>query len=64
MNKQEQFQIEVNQCYDYIFEKRIDGSTNKNISVKNGSMKIERFDSHDHHPWPAVSDHCGLSIDI
>jgi hypothetical protein len=27
-------------------------------------MKLENFDSHDHHPFPAVSDHCGLSIDI
>jgi hypothetical protein len=27
-------------------------------------MSIERFDSHEQKPWPAVSDHCGLSIDI
>jgi len=62
MNKREEYQIEVNQCYDYIFEKKI--GDQKNISVKANTMKIERFDSHDHHPWPAVSDHCGLSIDI
>ncbi|TNV78993.1 hypothetical protein FGO68_gene14319 [Halteria grandinella] len=62
MNKREEYQIEVNQCYDYIFEKKI--GDHKNISVKPNTMKIERFDSHDHHPWPAVSDHCGLSIDI
>lgn len=27
-------------------------------------MKIEKFESHDHKPYPSVSDHCGLSIDL
>ncbi len=63
MNKREEFQVEINQCYDYIFEKH-SGFKSESIIVKPGTLKVESFESHHDKPFPAVSDHKGLSIEI
>lgn len=63
MNKKEKFQYSLNQCYDYIFEKTFDNQP-KSIFFKPGSLQIEDFQSHEECPWPAVSDHKGLAIEI
>lgn len=64
LNKKSQH-IEINQCLDYIFEKKLHAHQNKSLlSIKAGSMKLEKFESSLDKQWPSVSDHCGLSIEI
>ena len=37
---------------------------NKLIEIVPRSMRTEHFSSHEERAWPAVSDHCGLVIEI
>ena len=48
MNKRPEYQKEINQCFDYIFQKRIPHQEEWGIEVKRGSMKVEPFESHEH----------------
>ena len=64
MNKREEFQVEINQCFDYVFQKHTGSKKSEAIFIKPGSLKVESFESHNDKPFPAVSDHKGISLEI
>ena len=36
--------LNLNQCFDYILEKKDGTEMEKNVKIKKGSMKIEKFE--------------------
>ena len=56
--------LNLNQCFDYILEKKDGIEMEKNVRIKKGSMKIEKFEVDHKKPYQAISDHYGISIEI
>ena len=60
----------LNVCLDFILEKHPppsqdpDWKSKKKVRVVKDSAEVELFKSHDHQPYPALSDHCGLTVDL